>query len=203
MKKSAFTFLVFLPILITSEEKKLLKRITKFTKVSQKPIDKETIQKDHQARFHKRLSSFITEYEPVYGLLENLNAALTSYSSQPLNYQTNYQNIAHFDGLINQIKQKDLTIAITKLLHYKTYDTNQDAQQANLLINNLKKIVSQITTILATLASNKTLLTQFTDNPPEKIAQVSVADYFKNYVTKQFTFKTKKLKRSLTNWESK
>ncbi len=203
MKKSAIAVCIGLYSSMCGQETKFLGRIVQRAKVPKIAINNEIIQKNFLIRFQNELSNFLMDYRPVYRLLENLNSALITYSNQPLAYQQNYRNVAHFDALINQIKQKNLTVAITKLLQYKTSIKNQVAEQADLLIENLKKVVQDIQTTLAKLSTNNNLFIEFVDNPPAKIAHVFIADYFKNYVSKQFFFRIKKIKRAIINWENK
>jgi len=199
MKKTGILVLLVLHTVLLSEEKKFLERITKQAKVSRARINTEKIQYDHLLRFQNELTYFMNDYGPFWALLENLNNALNAYSKQPISYQKQYRNVVQLNALIGHIKQKNLIRAITKLLQYKTPVT----VQADAYIKNLKKLIQSIEEMIAQLSSNKELTVPFIDNPPEKIAEVTIADYFKNYLGKQFFFKIKKIKRSVINWDSK
>jgi hypothetical protein len=181
------------------EEAKFLGRIVQQAKIPKEIITKERLAQDKAERFNKNFITFSAVYKPTYSLLENLNEALTHYNNQPLEYQRHYSNITHIDALINQLQQKELTIALTRLLQYKT--SNKDNQQALEMINNLKKVIATIETTLKKLSSDQQLLIQFSDSTPEKIAHITVADYFKHYLGKQLFFKIKKIKRALSNWD--
>lgn len=190
-------------LIFNEETTKLLQKITKEAKVSKIPINEEALQKDREERFQTEFVQFQNEYKPIYGFLESLNNALNAYNKQSVEYQKNYRNVAPFDTLINQIKQKQFIIETAKLLQYVTFQNNPTQAQANLLIKNLKNTIKNITTTLTMLSKNKDLFVPFVDNPPAKIAQTTIADYFKNYTLKQFFLKIKKIRRSIINWEIK
>jgi hypothetical protein len=201
MKKISLALLYFLSIY--GEEVKFLGRIVRQAKIPKEIITKERLDQDNTMRFKRYLESFSGVYNPLYNLLKNLDEALKQYSTQSLDYQRQYSNIGHIDAFINQIRQKDLTIALTRLLHYRASNPNPDHQPANEMIENLRKIIASIEKTLNKLASNQQLLITFSDTTPEKIAHVTVADYFKHYLGKRLFFKIKKIKRSIGNWDHK
>lgn len=203
MKKSIIFLTLGLHLFACGQDRKFLERIDQRAKIPKEAIDIAAIKADFLKRFERELKSFYKFYTPVYQLLENLNNYLIFYSKQPLEYQKNYRNVAHFESLINQIRQKDLTIAITKLLQYKTPYINGITQQAEKSIDALDLLLQNIDSVVDKLASNKELSTRFIDTPPDKIKRVTVINYFKYYVKGQLFFKLKKIRRSIINWRNK
>lgn len=201
MKKICIALLCFYSIRAYGEEAELIGKISRQTKIPKEIITKERLAQDHTERFNRNFTSFSTLYKPIYSLLENLNDTLLNYLNKPLEYQRQYNNVNHIDALINQLHQKDLTIALAKLLQYKTLSKNN--QQAQEMIINLKKITTSIEETITKLSSNEQLLVTFSDTTPEKIAHVNVADYFKHYLGKKLFFKIKKIRRALNNWDPK
>lgn len=202
MKKVSLALLCFYASLQGQDEKKLIGRIVEQAKIPKEIITKEKLIAYNNARYEKYIPTFISFYKPVYGLLENLYNALKHYSDQPIEEQKLYSNITHLDSFINQLQQKDLTIAITRLLHYRSSNLSLN-HHSNEMITNLKKVIDNIEATIKKLSSKQKLLVPFSDSTPEKIAHITVADYFRHYMGRKFFTKIKKIKRAIYNWNQK
>lgn len=202
MRKVSFALLCIYASIHGQHEKKLIDRIRQQAKEPKEIITKEKLIEYNTARYEKYVPTFTSFYKPVYGLLENLYNALKRYSDEPLESQKLYSNITHFDSIINQLQQKDLTIAITRLLHYRLSNQHLN-HHSNEMIVDLKKMIDNIEATIKKLASNQKLLVPFSDATPEKIAHITVADYFRHYVNRKFFTKVKKIRRAINNWNQK
>jgi hypothetical protein len=167
----------------------------------QKIISNETINEFEKARFQKEFTNVIKAFNHFKAVLENFKNRVITYSQQPLSYQKNYDNFEQLFISFDHIKQKPLTIGITKLLQYKSAASPEMLEKANRFIDDLKKIVVDVGTTLKTIGDKTEWENAQFDNSQKISSDDSIAEAFKDSLITKFPFKIKKIRRSITNWQ--
>lgn len=170
--------------------------------VKQEPaITLQSLKAFDDAKFQADFKNVELEYHNFRLTLENFKKELTLFSQQSLAAQQNYTLFEKILDHFHLVRQKPLTIALVRALQYKSATSQENRSKALIFLNDIHQSIQDIQNLLHQLSLNSAWATAYFQPNDHIIPTASIADVFKDLLVTQFPFKTKRVRRALSNWQ--